>query len=85
MTPASRTAADQSTVDRSSLAAVLLGVWAAVVGLAPTPEYKLLATLPLLAGAVAWWTILTPERWLAFFFFCSLLLPPLPFPFGNSG
>ncbi|HEY3824651.1 MAG TPA: O-antigen ligase family protein [Bryobacteraceae bacterium] len=85
MTPASHTAADQRIVDRSGVAAVLLGVWAAVVGLTPTSEYKLLATLPLLAGAVAWWTILTPERWLAFFFFCSLLLPPLPFPFGNSG
>jgi O-antigen ligase len=84
MTPAGRTAADQP-IDRSGVVAVLLGVWAAVVGLAPTPEYKLFATLPLLAGALAWWTILTPERWLALFFFCSLLLPPLPFPFGNSG
>ena len=26
-----------------------------------------------------------PSRWLAAFFFCLILLPPLPFPFGNSG
>src|ERR1700691_4638678 len=26
-----------------------------------------------------------PERWLTIFFICSLLLPPLPFPIGNSG
>ena len=25
------------------------------------------------------------ESWLGVFFFCSLLLPPLPFPVGNSG
>jgi O-antigen ligase len=36
-------------------------------------------------GALAWWTLLTPERWLGLFFFCSLLLPPLPFPIGNTG
>lgn len=29
--------------------------------------------------------ILNPKRWLAAFFVCSLLLPPLPFPIGNSG
>jgi O-antigen ligase len=53
--------------------------------LAPNPQYKLLVIAPPLLGALAWWTILTPERWLALFFFCSLLLPPLPFPIGNSG
>jgi len=66
-------------------APVFVGIWAAAFGLAPSPEYKLLTIAPPLLGALAWWTILTPERWLALFFFCSLLLPPLPFPFGNSG
>jgi hypothetical protein len=64
---------------------VFLGVWAAAFALAPNPQYKLLMIAPPLLVVLAWWTILTPERWLALFFLCSLLLPPLPFPIGNSG
>lgn len=68
---------------RASFSA-LLGVWAAAVGLAPTLEAKLLA-IAAPTAALAWWTLVHPERWLALFFFCALLLPPLPFPFGNAG
>lgn len=65
--------------------AVALGAWAAAVGLVPTLEAKLLTLAPAPAGALAWWTIVRPERWLGLFFFCALLLPPMPFPFGNAG
>jgi O-antigen ligase len=70
---------------RRNLAPVFVGAWAAAFGLAPGPEAKLAIVAPLAVGGMAWWTILNPERWLALFFFCSLLLPPLPLPFGNSG
>ncbi len=85
MTPASRVSVDKSAWGKLDWTAVFLGVWAAAFALVPGAEYKLLVAAPLLLGALTWWTILTPERWLALFFFCSLLLPPLPFPMGNSG
>src|SRR5689334_14374318 len=80
MTPASRFHADKRI-----FVPAFLGVWAAAFGLAPGPLSKFLVIAPALLGALAWWTILTPERWLALFFVCSLLLPPLPVPIGNSG
>jgi O-antigen ligase len=85
MTPSSRISSEKPSLLDPGWVPVLLGMWAAAFGVAPSPEYKLLVIAPPLTGALAWWTILTPERWLALFFFCSLLLPPLPLPFGNSG
>jgi O-antigen ligase len=90
MTPASRPSFDKSGWVKSGWvkpgwAPVFLGLWAAGFAVASGTAYKLLVIVPPLLGALAWWTILTPERWLALFFFCSLLLPPLPFPIGNSG
>jgi hypothetical protein len=70
---------------QQGLAPVAVGVWAAAIALAPDPAWKLLITAPILACAVAWWTILSAERWLALFFFCAILLPPLPVVFGNTG
>lgn len=63
----------------------LLGVWAAAIAVAPGTVVKLLIALPVCAGIVTWWTLPDPQRWLTLFFFASLLLPPLPLPFGNSG
>jgi O-antigen ligase len=80
MTPTSR-----SHFHKPGLAPIFLGIWAAAFALTPSPEYKLLLIGPALLGALAWWAILGPERWLGLFFFCSLLLPPLPSPLGNSG
>jgi O-antigen ligase len=71
--------------DNNSLIAVFAGMWAAVFGLAPDRGARLLVIAPALLGVLVWWAILSPERWLALFFVCSLLLPPLPFPIGNSG
>jgi O-antigen ligase len=51
----------------------------------PTTAGKLLLVIPLFLVAVFYWIILRPSRWLLAFFFCLLLLPPLPLPFGNSG
>jgi O-antigen ligase len=85
MTPTSRSSFDKPGWVKLDLVAVFIGLWAAAFALAPSPGYKLLVIVPPLLAALAWWTILTPERWLAVFFFCSLLLPPLPLPFGNSG
>ncbi len=49
-----------------------------------TPAFRLyfnkrsfIPTMPALFDSPGWW--------LAPFFFCSLLLPPLPFPIGDSG
>ena len=51
----------------------------------PSTTGKLLLVIPLLLAAVFYWVILRPSRWLVAFFFCLLLLPPLPLPLGNSG
>jgi len=71
---------------QTGLTPVAVGAWAAAIALTPDPAWKVLIAGPVLAGAVAWWTILSAERWLALFFFCAILLPPLPGAgaFGNS-
>lgn len=46
---------------------------------------QFLVTAPAVLGGLTWWSILKPDRWLAFFFFCAILLVPLPLPFGNAG
>ena len=63
----------------------VIGIWAAGIALAPDPCAKAIIAVPALGGAAVWWTIHRAERWLGLFFFCALLLPPLPAPFGNAG
>ena len=70
---------------REVLAPALLGGSAAAVAVAPDLTSKLLIAGPPVALALAWWTVLSPERWLGLFFFCAILLPPLPGAFGNAG
>src|ERR1700749_5353474 len=74
-----------SLLRRQSLLPALLGGSAAAVALAPDLPSRMLIAGPPVAVALAWWTILSPERWLGLFFFCAILLPPLPGPFGNAG
>ncbi len=62
-----------------------IGIWAAAIALAPDPWTKAIVAAPPLAGAGVWWMIHRAERWLGLFFFCALLLPPLPASVGNTG
>ena len=74
-----------SALKREVLVPALLGGSAAALALAPDLTSKLvIAGLPV-AVALAWWTVLSPERWLGLFVFCAILLPPLPGAFGNAG
>ena len=64
--------------------AVTLGAYAAGLSVLPA-RYLALGCLPLLAAALAWWTLARPGRWVAAFLSAALLLPPMPFAMGNSG
>ena len=67
------------------LFAIALGVWSAMVALMPSTNGRLLLVIPLVLTTLFYWIILRPSRWLGAFFFCLLLLQPLPMPLGNSG
>ena len=69
----------------SFVIAMLLGGYAALIALAPRADVSLGLAAPLVVIAGLWWTLQTPARWIALFFFCSLLLPPLPIAVGDSG
>ena len=64
---------------------VALGAYAAAIAVAPKPGGTLLLAVPLATVPLCYWAILKPERWITLFFAAALLLPPLPFGFGNSG
>ena len=69
----------------SLLPAIFLGVSAAL--LAPWLDWRAataLLALLLLAGGAAW-VLATPQRWWFSFSAATLLLPPLPLDFGNTG
>lgn len=70
---------------KPALAPLALGGWAAAVALTPGLAPKLALTLAPALAAMLWWVVQEPSRWLALFFFCLLLTPPLPFPLGDSG
>jgi O-antigen ligase len=72
-------------VSTDALAPVLIGTWAAAIAFAPDTATKALIAAPPLAAALIWWTVSGAQRWLTLFFFCAILLPPLPAPFGNAG
>ena len=63
----------------------LVGGYAAVIALAPKPSVSLALAAPLAVVPLAWWATLKRDRWLMLFFAAALLLPPLPFGWGNSG
>ncbi len=62
-----------------------LGAYAAAIAIAPKPAIALTLAAPLAILPIAWWTMLQRDRWLPLFFAAALLLPPLPFGWGNSG
>ncbi len=57
------------------------GIVGASVALVPDARMKMAIVLPAAVTAFTWWSILSPTRWLCFFFFCALLTPPV----GISG
>jgi hypothetical protein len=70
---------------RQVLVGAALGLYAAAVALAPGLGSKALLCAPLIAIPVAWFILSTPNGWLALFFLCALLVPPLPIKLGDSG
>jgi len=70
---------------RSLAPALLCGLWAAAIAVAPSTVAKLVLALPAIAIPLVWWSLHKPARWISLFFVTALLLPPLPIPIGNSG
>jgi len=70
---------------RAAIVPISLGIWASAVALAPGTELKLALAAPLPLAALLWWVMQQPPRWMAAFFVCLLLTPPLPLPLGDSG
>ncbi|HEX5230396.1 MAG TPA: hypothetical protein VFW44_21940, partial [Bryobacteraceae bacterium] len=80
MTPAAR------WPPRAQIAAGLaLGAYSTGIALAPDWRTKALLCAPLIAIPIFWKLLQTPTAWLALFFGCALLTPPLPIPLGDSG
>lgn len=67
------------------LPALLVGAYASCVALWPGTAGKLLLLLPLVLAPVLWWTLGTPAAWMFGFAAAAILLPPLPFPVGDTG
>jgi O-antigen ligase len=64
---------------------VAVAIWAAMFALASTAIGKpILLALPI-ASALLWWLLGRTDRWMKAFFASAILLPPLPFAFGDSG
>jgi O-antigen ligase len=70
---------------RETFAGLALGTCAASIALAPSPMAQGWLFAPLVAIAVLWRVLRSPTAWLALFFACALLTPPLPIPLGDSG
>jgi O-antigen ligase len=63
----------------------VLGVWSAAVVVLPGTAARLALTVPVILAAIAWWSAIRPHRWLALFFVCLLLTPPIAGPIGDAG
>ncbi len=70
---------------RNYLVAGLLGAYACLIARSPTPMAAVSWSAPLVAIPFALWVLQKASRWLWCFFFAALLLPPLPFAYGDSG
>ncbi len=70
---------------RQVLVGAALGLYAAFVALTPGWGAKAFLCAPLIVIPIAWSLLRTPNRWLALFFACALLAPPLPIRLGDSG
>ena len=80
MIPAARTADS-----RQVLMGAALGLYAAGTAMAPGWATKALLCAALIVIPIAWSILRTPNGWLAMFFLCALLAPPLPIALGDSG
>ncbi len=70
---------------RELLWGAALGVYATMLAMAPGVALKAILAAPLVAIPILWALIRTPTAWLALFFGCALLTPPLPIALGDSG
>ncbi len=70
---------------RELLLGTTLGAYATAVATIPGVALKALLAAPLLVIPIFWTLIRTPTAWLALFFGCALLTPPLPIPLGDTG
>lgn len=86
MTPAAHIRRSSLTdLGRSAALPLGLGVWAAAVALAPGTAAKLALVAPAPLAVLLWWVVQRPARWIAVFFVCLLLTPPLPLGWGDAG
>ena len=67
------------------LVGIALGLYATAVALTPGVVPKAVLAAPLLLIPLAWRLLATSTAWLALFFACALLAPPLPIRLGDSG
>jgi len=65
--------------------AILLGVWAGGVALAPSWPLKAALAAPAVLVLAIWWMLQRPLRWVTVFLASVILLPPLPIALGDSG
>ena len=65
-------------------AGIGLGLYAALIAIAPDWRWASAALAPLILVPLAWWSLAQPGRWFAGFCAASLLLPPLPLAVGGS-
>src|SRR5579864_2534516 len=70
---------------REMLIGLALGLYATAVVLVPGLPAKAALCAPLLIIPLLWRLLATPAAWLALFFACALLTPPLPIRLGDSG
>jgi O-antigen ligase len=70
---------------REAVIGVALGIYAALIALAPGVATKAVLCVPIIAVPLLWCLLQTPRAWLAMFLGCALLLPPLPIHLGDSG
>jgi len=61
------------------------GLLSAAIVVVPDTRLKLAFGLPVVAMAVAWWSVLSANRWLTAFFICALLTPPITLPGFDTG
>ena len=72
--------------DRSHwLAGAGIGLYAAIVALAPGLATKAVLIAPLVAIPLLWYLVSSSTAWVSLFFFGALLTPPLPIALGDSG
>ena len=79
------TALARCRTEPAHLIALVIGLCAGFVALAPTPWHMLAVMAVAAVLPAAWWVLCAPHRWLMLLFFVLLLTPPLPVEWGGSG